>query len=148
MSVAQVAQVRSPSHVGPPRSLAGPCSVLRAVNPRRPQHVPVLMTREEVRAVLQHLRNGKGAKDRITMLPAAVTADLTRHLEGVRRQHEADLQAGAGWVELPTRWGGSTPTPAVSGAGHGSFRPHGSTSTARPGNAAVITSTSPSPSAR
>ena len=36
------------------------------------------------------------------MLPATVKADLTRHLAGVRAQHQADLSAGAGWVELPT----------------------------------------------
>ncbi len=28
-------------------------------------------------------------------------ADLLRHLHGVKRQHERDLQSGAGWVELP-----------------------------------------------
>jgi len=47
------------------------------------------------------VRSGKGAEDRITMLPAAVKPDLARHLERVRRQHLADLQRGAGWVELP-----------------------------------------------
>jgi site-specific recombinase XerC len=29
-------------------------------------------------------------------------AYLARHLEGVRAQHQCDLQQGAGWVELPT----------------------------------------------
>ena len=43
------------------------------------------------------------------MLPAAVKADLTRHPEGVRRQHEGDLQAGAGWVELPHALGRTYP---------------------------------------
>ena len=47
------------------------------------------------------IRAGKGAKDRVTMLPAAVKADLAQHLEVVRRQHEQDLRHGAGWVELP-----------------------------------------------
>lgn len=47
------------------------------------------------------VRSGKGDKDRVTMLPAAVKPDLARHLEGVRRQHQLDLQHGAGWVELP-----------------------------------------------
>jgi integrase len=36
------------------------------------------------------------------MLPAVVKADLARHLQAVRAQHERDLQRGAGWVELPT----------------------------------------------
>jgi len=35
------------------------------------------------------------------VLPAAIEADLLRRLESVRRQHQIDLQAGAGWVELP-----------------------------------------------
>ena len=109
------------------------------VRAKRPVHLPVVLTREEVRAVLQRLdgvpplmavllygaglrlleccrlrvkdvdfatsqlaiRDGKGHKDRATMLPAAVRADLLTHLERVRRQHEADLRHGAGWVELP-----------------------------------------------
>ena len=37
------------------------------------------------------------------MLPAAVKADLSRHLEVVRRPHQLDLARGAGWVELPQR---------------------------------------------
>jgi hypothetical protein len=35
------------------------------------------------------------------MLPAAVKAALTAHLEDAREQHQADLRHGAGWVELP-----------------------------------------------
>ena len=35
------------------------------------------------------------------MLPVAVKADLLRHLHAVRNQHQIDLKAGAGWVELP-----------------------------------------------
>ena len=37
----------------------------------------------------------------VRMLPAAVTAALTAHLEGAREQHQADLRHGTGWVELP-----------------------------------------------
>ena len=47
------------------------------------------------------VRDGKGHKDRVTMLPAAVKAGLAGHLDGVRRQHELDVERGAGWVELP-----------------------------------------------
>ena len=110
------------------------------VRAKRPERLPVVLTREEVRAVLQRLtgpprlmacllygaglrvleccrlraqdvdfganlivvRGGKGDKDRRTMLPATVKADLLRHLAGVRAQHQADLSAGAGWVGLPT----------------------------------------------
>jgi len=107
---------------------------------KRPHRLPVVLTRDEVRAVLVEIhgvprlmafllygaglrllecarlrvqdidlarnqivvRAGKGDKDRLTLLPAAIKADLTRHLESVRRQHQIDLQASAGWVELPS----------------------------------------------
>ena len=39
------------------------------------------------------VRDGKGDKDRVTMLPAAVKAALIAHLERVRAQHQADLRA-------------------------------------------------------
>jgi integron integrase len=48
------------------------------------------------------VRGGKGDKDRITMLPGAVKAELARQLELVREQYRRDLEHGAGWVELPT----------------------------------------------
>ncbi len=48
------------------------------------------------------VRSGKGDKDRVTMLPAVVKPHLARHLDRVREQHRYDLEAGAGWVELPT----------------------------------------------
>jgi len=110
------------------------------VRAKRPQRLPVVLTRDEVRAILRRLegmprlmaylmygaglrlleccrlrvqdvdfgsnhlvvRRGKGDKDRVTMLPAAVKSNLARHLEGVREQHQRDLRCGAGWVELPT----------------------------------------------
>ena len=110
------------------------------VRAKRPQRLPVVLTRDEVRSVLQPLRgvsrlmayllygaglrlleccqlrvqdldfaanqivvrSGKGDKDRITMLPAAVKADLAQHLGSVQKQHQRDLARGAGWVELPT----------------------------------------------
>jgi integron integrase len=109
------------------------------VRAKRPQYLPVVLTREETRAVLQQLtgvprimalllygaglrlleccglrvkdvdfatnqiviRDGKGRKDRVTMLPAAVKTLLMAHLDHVRTQHQADLRRGAGWVELP-----------------------------------------------
>jgi integron integrase len=110
--------------------------VIRA---KRPQHLPTVLTRDEVRMVLERLdgvprlmglllygaglrlleccrlrvkdvdlatnqitiRDGKGGKDRRTMLPAAVKADLARQIERVRALHRRDLLQGAGWVELP-----------------------------------------------
>ena len=109
------------------------------VRAKRPARIPVVLSRGEVRAVLDALdgsvrllalllygaglrllealrlrvkdvdfarnqitvRGGKGDRDRVTMLPAAVSRDLSKHLETVRAQHEADLRAGAGWAELP-----------------------------------------------
>jgi integron integrase len=103
------------------------------------ERIPVVLTREEVQAVVAGLdapprllalllygaglrllealrlrvkdvdfgrsqitvRSGKGGKDRVTMLPVAVRRDLAKHLEVIRAQHEADVRAGAGWVELP-----------------------------------------------
>jgi len=47
------------------------------------------------------VRDGKGQKDRITMLPAALDEPLQEHLRGVRRQHEADLRASLGQAPLP-----------------------------------------------
>src|SRR5881397_3149739 len=117
------------------------------VRAKRPQRLPVVLTRDEVRAVLRRLdgpprlmafllygaglrlleccrlrvqdvdfgtnqivvRSGKGDKDRVTMLPAVVRPHLARHLERVREQHRGDLEAGAGWVELPTALGRKYP---------------------------------------
>ncbi|MEK6629388.1 MAG: tyrosine-type recombinase/integrase, partial [Acidobacteriota bacterium] len=47
------------------------------------------------------VRQGKGQKDRATMLPAAAREGLTRHLADVRRLHERDLARGFGRVVLP-----------------------------------------------
>jgi integron integrase len=47
------------------------------------------------------VRDGKGAKDRITMLPISVAAALERHLTKVKAQHEQDLTEGFGQVYLP-----------------------------------------------
>jgi integron integrase len=45
--------------------------------------------------------DGKGRRDRRTMLPASIAARLQQHLTAVRAQHETDLRAGAGSVALP-----------------------------------------------
>ena len=47
------------------------------------------------------VRSGKGDKDRVTILPLALAQELQRHLVEVRVQHQEDLAAGAGWVEMP-----------------------------------------------
>ena len=47
------------------------------------------------------VREGKGGKDRITMLPAPAIEPLREHLLRVRALHERDLAEGYGDVELP-----------------------------------------------
>jgi integron integrase len=47
------------------------------------------------------VRDGKGAKDRVTMLPASLIAPLQEHVARVKALHEADLAAGHGDVYLP-----------------------------------------------
>ena len=110
--------------------------VIRA---RKPRRLPVVMTREEVKAVLDQLngdkwlmaslmygaglrlteclrlrvqdvdfsanqitvRDGKGFKDRVTMLPAVVKEPLREHLKRVREIHQRDLAEGYGRVFMP-----------------------------------------------
>jgi integron integrase len=47
------------------------------------------------------VRDGKGAKDRVTMLPDTLVEPLQRQLERVRDLHAEDLLAGFGSVYLP-----------------------------------------------
>lgn len=47
------------------------------------------------------VRNGKGDKDRITVLPAAHGQELREQVERVRRLHRSDLDEGLGRVYLP-----------------------------------------------
>jgi integron integrase len=106
---------------------------------KRAEHVPAVLTREEVKRVLAELdgrnwlmasllygtgmrlmecvrlrvmdvdldrreivvRNGKGMKDRVTMLPSALVTPLRTQLYEVRRQHRRDCAAGFGDVSLP-----------------------------------------------
>src|SRR5947209_169895 len=121
------------------------------VRAARPHRLPVVLSREEVRAALLALRGtvrlicvllygsglrllegarlrvkdldfranqitvrcGKGDRDRVSLLPATAQPALQRHLERVRLQHERDLGAGAGWVEVPHALGRKYPN-----AGH------------------------------
>ena len=48
------------------------------------------------------IRDGKGGKDRVTMIPASMKAPLARHLSRMKTQHDADLAAGRGGVALPS----------------------------------------------
>jgi integron integrase len=111
--------------------------VIRA---RKPKRLPVVMTREEVKAILAnltgdkwlmaslmygaglrlmeclrlrvqdidfacseiHVLDGKGAKDRITMLPESLKAALKDHLKRVKAIHERDVADGWGRVQMPS----------------------------------------------
>lgn len=106
---------------------------------KRPERLPVVLTREEVKTVVSQLegvprlvavllygaglrllealrlrvkdvefhrnelliRDGKGQKDRITMLPGVAKAPLAEHFLRVRELHQRDLEAGHGSVHLP-----------------------------------------------
>jgi len=47
------------------------------------------------------VRDGKGAKDRITMLPPSLKARLQDHLQHVKRIHDKDVNSGWGRVMIP-----------------------------------------------
>lgn len=109
------------------------------VRAKRPQRVPVVLSRDEITRVLAGMdgrpwllasllygtgmrlmevlrlrikdvdfgrseitvRDGKGGKDRRTMLPRSLADALRREMERARLLHEADLAAGFGAVWLP-----------------------------------------------
>jgi integron integrase len=47
------------------------------------------------------IRDGKGRKDRMALLPNQLRQPLTEHLRDVAQMREGDLAAGAGYVQLP-----------------------------------------------
>jgi integron integrase len=47
------------------------------------------------------VRSGKGAKDRVTVLPQSLTTALQAHLKRVKTRHDQDLTEGYGRVYLP-----------------------------------------------
>jgi integron integrase len=47
------------------------------------------------------VRDGKGMKDRVTLLPGKLVAPLRQHLEWVKAAHQRDLAEGFGEVYLP-----------------------------------------------
>jgi integron integrase len=58
------------------------------------------------------VRRAKGAKDRVTVLPGALTVELERHLVQVRRLHQRDLARGAGKAPLPNAFERKAPAAA------------------------------------
>ena len=109
------------------------------VRARRPVRLPVVLTADEVAAIIErlsgqsrlvvqllygsglrllealmlrvkevdfgrkqiHVRDPKGRRDRMTMLPRAIVEDLKEHLERVRALHRRDLDEGCGAVWMP-----------------------------------------------
>ena len=55
------------------------------------------------------VRQGKGNKDRVTLLPKTLVAPLTGHLERVKELHESDLRQGLGEAPLPDALAGKYP---------------------------------------
>jgi len=47
------------------------------------------------------IRDGKGEKDRVTLLATNIVPQLKRHLKQVRKTHNSDLEMGYGKVSLP-----------------------------------------------
>jgi integron integrase len=58
------------------------------------------------------VREGKGNKDRVTVLPENLVLPLKAHLERVKALHERDLEAGLGAVYLPDALAAKYPSAA------------------------------------
>lgn len=58
------------------------------------------------------VRDAKGGKDRVTMLPLNLAEPLQRHLLRIKAQHEQDLEDGFGRVHLPFAIGRKFPNAA------------------------------------
>jgi integron integrase len=152
------------------------------VRARRPRRLPVVLRREEVKAVLDHLsgdkrlvaallygtglrlaeclalrvqdidfggheilvRDGKGSKDRVTMLPQSLVSALRRHLDAVQLLHDRDLGDGWGRVQMPDALDRKYPGAARECAGSGSSRRRSDGATTRRVSRGAITRTSPS----
>lgn len=59
---------------------------------------------------LIYVRNGKGGKDRTTLLPTSLTGELQTHIERVLALHDQDLREGHGSVWLPDALARKYPT--------------------------------------
>jgi integron integrase len=70
------------------------------------------------------VRDGKGQKDRRTMLPLAVRDSLRLHLESVRALHRRDLSEGFGTVYLPEALARKYPAAACDWAWQWAFPAH------------------------
>lgn len=86
------------------------------------------------------VRDGKGGKDRVTMLPQTLVAQLQEHLRWCRRLYEDDLAKGMAAVSCRMRWNANIPRPVPIGAGNTYFRPAAIPSTRAAGWSAATTS--------
>src|SRR5437588_6649324 len=64
------------------------------------------------------VRDAKGGKDHLTMLPVNLSEPLRRHLVRVKAQHEQDVEDGFGRVHLPLRYVESCRTRNANGFGN------------------------------
>lgn len=69
------------------------------------------------------VRDGKGAQDRVTMLPQSLQQPLQHHLAKVHLLHDEDLREGYGDVYLPYAFERKDPNAAGLGSGNMSFPP-------------------------
>ena len=130
---------------------------------KRGQHLPTVLTRDEVARLLEHMsgvhalmarlqygsgirlteclrlrvkdvelerreivvRQGKGGKDRVTMLPASLIQPLRAHLEVVRGVYDDDRRRGVPGVELPFAMERKNPSASTSWAWHWVFPQRG-----------------------
>ena len=79
-----------------------------------------------------NVRNGKGAKDRVTLLPERLTKSLRTHLVRVMTLHKEDLARGTGYVPMPGALERKYPSASRSWAWQYAFpsqaqRPHSET---------------------
>jgi len=61
-----------------------------------------------------HIRSAKGKKDRTTLLPRTAKEEVEKQIAFVLCQHKKDVEAGAGYVELPGKLERSSPRLARS----------------------------------
>ena len=168
------------------RPISGLGAIPRA---RAPVRLPVVLTAEEVRSVLEQMRGvtrlvalllygsgmrlmecltlrvkdldiargeilirrGKGAKDRVTVLPEILRPAMASQIAAVRDRHARDCDAGVGaagerggWVALPgALWIASTRRRVAPSSGTGSFRRAASMWMPDPAGGTATTCTSP-----
>ena len=65
------------------------------------------------------VREGKGNKDRVTILPEALVPDIQRAIRRVGKLHELDLEEGYGEVQMP--WALARKYPAQASSLHWQF---------------------------